>query len=413
MVASLDDPYSHYYDPSAYQGFLNESNPHLSGIGVDVHRRVARAAGRGRVPGIARPPSAGLVRGRPDRRRRRHLAGQPAGHFGSRLIKGKAGTPVTLTVLSGSRKHVVRLVRQDLVVPVATGTIVTYHGIKLGSLALASFTERLGRRAARAGREGAPPGRARADPRPARQPGRAAQRGGQRRLDLHPRRHDRLDRGPGPAAPGLRRQGRRDPDQHPDGGAGRSRHRLRGGDRHRRAARSRAGQGRSARTPTARASSRRSSRCPTAARSTSRSGSTSPRAGTTSGAAGCARAPGSRPTSTPSRSPAPPATPRSWSRSGRWPPRCGERRRSAPAAGVAARRRPGRWTASGGTRAPRQVHGRRAVLRAGPAAVVSRDRRASVGDLIVVRAGRLGATAGRAGGRRSHAAWAAPTSRAM
>src|SRR5438105_10035106 len=27
MVASLDDPYSHYYDPSAYQGFLNQSNP--------------------------------------------------------------------------------------------------------------------------------------------------------------------------------------------------------------------------------------------------------------------------------------------------------------------------------------------------------------------------------------------------
>src|SRR5436309_2389397 len=36
MVASLDDPYSHYYDPSAYQGFLSQSNPHLSGIGIDV-----------------------------------------------------------------------------------------------------------------------------------------------------------------------------------------------------------------------------------------------------------------------------------------------------------------------------------------------------------------------------------------
>src|SRR5438105_4869447 len=36
MVASLDDPYSHYYDPPAYQGSLNQSNPHLSGIGVDV-----------------------------------------------------------------------------------------------------------------------------------------------------------------------------------------------------------------------------------------------------------------------------------------------------------------------------------------------------------------------------------------
>ena len=43
--------------------------------------------------------------------------------------------------MSGTRKHVVTMVRQDLVVPVATGTVVTYHGIKLGSLALSSFTD--------------------------------------------------------------------------------------------------------------------------------------------------------------------------------------------------------------------------------------------------------------------------------
>ena len=36
MVASLNDPYSHYYDPADYRSFLNETNPHLSGIGVDV-----------------------------------------------------------------------------------------------------------------------------------------------------------------------------------------------------------------------------------------------------------------------------------------------------------------------------------------------------------------------------------------
>ena len=68
------------------------------------------------------------------------LASRPAA-FGSRLIKGQGGTPVTLTVLSGCRRQTVTLVRADLVVPVATGTIVTYHGIKLGSLSLASFTD--------------------------------------------------------------------------------------------------------------------------------------------------------------------------------------------------------------------------------------------------------------------------------
>ena len=35
-VASLNDPYSHYYDPSDYQSFQNQDNPHLSGIGIDV-----------------------------------------------------------------------------------------------------------------------------------------------------------------------------------------------------------------------------------------------------------------------------------------------------------------------------------------------------------------------------------------
>ena len=145
--------------------------------------------------------------------------------------------------MSGSRKHVVTLVRQDLVVPVATGTIVTYHGVKLGSLSLASFTDGSGAELKAQVREGAPPGRARADPRPARQPRRPAQRSRQRRHDLHPRRHDRLDRRARAAAPGVRGQGRRDRHEHPDGRARRPRHRVGGRDRHGRAARPRAGQG--------------------------------------------------------------------------------------------------------------------------------------------------------------------------
>ena len=62
MVASLDDPYSHYYDPTDYQGFLNEDNPHLSGIGVDV-----QAESRGLLVDDVFPGSpaakAGLQRG--------------------------------------------------------------------------------------------------------------------------------------------------------------------------------------------------------------------------------------------------------------------------------------------------------------------------------------------------------------
>ncbi len=140
MVASLEDPYSHYYDPSDYQGFLNESNPHLSGIGVDVIGERSGLRVDSVFPGSP-AAKAGLARGDVIVAvGRTSLASRPE-TFGSGLIKGKAGTRVTLTVLSGNRRHTVSLVRQDLVVPVATGTIVTYHGIKLGSLSLASFTD--------------------------------------------------------------------------------------------------------------------------------------------------------------------------------------------------------------------------------------------------------------------------------
>jgi carboxyl-terminal processing protease len=140
MVASLDDPYSHYYDPTSYQGFLNQSNPHLSGIGVDV-LGVSRGLRVEDVFPGSPAAKAGLVRGDVIVAvGGTSLASRPAA-FGSQLIKGKAGTPVTLTVLSGSHKHTVTLVRANLVVPVANGTIVTYHGIKLGSVSLASFTD--------------------------------------------------------------------------------------------------------------------------------------------------------------------------------------------------------------------------------------------------------------------------------
>src|SRR5260370_10462182 len=36
IVASLNDPFSRYYDPAAYRAFLQQSNPHLSGPGIAV-----------------------------------------------------------------------------------------------------------------------------------------------------------------------------------------------------------------------------------------------------------------------------------------------------------------------------------------------------------------------------------------
>jgi carboxyl-terminal processing protease len=143
MVASLGDPYSHYYDPTDYQGFLNQDNPHLSGIGVDVLPAPLGLQIQDVFPGSP-AAKAGLARGDVIVEvGATSLAHRPSS-FGPALIKGQAGTRVTLTVQRGHRRFNRTLVRADVVVPVATGTIVTYHGVKLGVLALTQFVDGAG-----------------------------------------------------------------------------------------------------------------------------------------------------------------------------------------------------------------------------------------------------------------------------
>lgn len=138
-VASLDDPYSHYFDPADYHTFLNQSSPHLSGIGVDVLPDSKGLRIVGVFPGTP-AARAGLARGTLIVRvGSRSLAGRSAA-FSSSLIRGRAGTEVTLTVVSDGHRHTVEMRRANIVIPVASGRVITYHGIKLGYLQLTSFT---------------------------------------------------------------------------------------------------------------------------------------------------------------------------------------------------------------------------------------------------------------------------------
>jgi carboxyl-terminal processing protease len=138
-VASLNDPYSHYFNPTDYQSFEDQSNPHLSGIGIDVQ---TEAQGLEVVDVFEGSPAAkaGLTHGDvithvgPT-----SLANRSAG-FSAALIKGRAGTRVTLTVRSGRHTHVVSIVRADITVPVAGSRILNYHGHKIGYVQLTSFT---------------------------------------------------------------------------------------------------------------------------------------------------------------------------------------------------------------------------------------------------------------------------------
>jgi len=139
-IASLDDPYSHYFDPSEYRAFLNQSNPHLSGVGIDVLPDPKGLRIVGVFPGS---PAARAGIGRGDliiKVGAVSLANHSA-DFASRLIKGPAGTRVLLTLLAGGRQRVVSVTRANIQIPVATGTVTAYRGVKIGDLELTSFTD--------------------------------------------------------------------------------------------------------------------------------------------------------------------------------------------------------------------------------------------------------------------------------
>jgi carboxyl-terminal processing protease len=61
--------------------------------------------------------------------------------FGSNMIRGSAGSNVTLTVLRGSQRRVITVTRANIVVPVASGKVVTFQGRKVGYVQLTSFTD--------------------------------------------------------------------------------------------------------------------------------------------------------------------------------------------------------------------------------------------------------------------------------
>ena len=139
-VASLGDPYSHYYNPSDYHAFQNETDPQLSGIGIEP---AARPGGLLVQQVISHSPAAkaGLTAG--DliiRVGSTSLANRSQG-FSSRLIRGRAGTRVRLTVQHGSRRREVTIVRATIAQPVAGSRILTFKGTKLGYVDLTSFTQ--------------------------------------------------------------------------------------------------------------------------------------------------------------------------------------------------------------------------------------------------------------------------------
>ena len=139
-VASLDDPYSHYLSPSDYHAFLSQSNSHLSGIGIEVVpvRQGLRVTNV--FPGSP-AAKAGLSRGDVIVQVGSVSLANRSDDSGSGLIKGRAGTQVSLIVLAGNRRRAVKITRADLVVPVTSASLARVRGMKVGVVALTQFTD--------------------------------------------------------------------------------------------------------------------------------------------------------------------------------------------------------------------------------------------------------------------------------
>jgi carboxyl-terminal processing protease len=142
VVASLNDPYSHYYPPAGYKQFEQLTNPQVVGIGVSVaDKPVAHGIEVEAVFQGSPAARAGLRHGdiitAVDSK---SLAGKTIAQ-GSKLIRGSAGTTVRLTVSRDDKPRNLTLTRAAVTVPVAASKLVHYKGKALGYLEFAQFTQ--------------------------------------------------------------------------------------------------------------------------------------------------------------------------------------------------------------------------------------------------------------------------------
>jgi carboxyl-terminal processing protease len=140
MVASLDDPYSHYFTPKEAKQFSEDLSGRFQGVGMSVH-----------------PVKQGLVitdvfAGAPAKK-----AGLRAGDIITRVngvsiagvgintavdrITGPAGTKVRLTLKRGKKVRTVSVVRAKISIPEVTGKLMTSGGRKLAVVHLSNFSD--------------------------------------------------------------------------------------------------------------------------------------------------------------------------------------------------------------------------------------------------------------------------------
>jgi carboxyl-terminal processing protease len=138
-VASLHDPFSHYFSPTNYGAFEADTEGRFQGVGMTVSQvkqglRVEQVydgspASRGGLhPGDLIVSVNGTS-----------LAGKSSDQS-TQLIKGPVGTSVRLGVKSAGRLHQLTLKREEVNIPVVESKLERYHGEKIAWVHLAGFT---------------------------------------------------------------------------------------------------------------------------------------------------------------------------------------------------------------------------------------------------------------------------------
>jgi carboxyl-terminal processing protease len=147
MVASLNDRFSHYLSPSEYREFI--APPHFTGIGVSVATQLA--ANRGllieRVFNSSPAARAGLRPGDVIVAVNGHKLERLTAEAATTMIRGLPGTNVQLGVELAPEGHsrravmrTVKITRAIVSEPVVESVTRTVHAVKLGVVALASFS---------------------------------------------------------------------------------------------------------------------------------------------------------------------------------------------------------------------------------------------------------------------------------
>ncbi len=140
-VASLHDPYSHYYPPSLYQSFQDQLDSQIAGIGIEP-APVPVHGGLLIEEVIQNSPAAhaGLLNGDVITGvNGRSLAGKSVATAAT-VIRGRPGTVVRLSVLRGHTLMQKRLVRAVVTVPVVASKLVTVDGRRVGYISFSQFS---------------------------------------------------------------------------------------------------------------------------------------------------------------------------------------------------------------------------------------------------------------------------------